>query len=58
MPLQVRYLSPENGRSAMFRARLTAVVTSRWCREQAPDMRRGRILPRSVMNSLSSFESL
>src|SRR5712671_7012579 len=42
------------GSSAMLRLRLMAVATSRWCRAQFPEMRRGTILPRSVTKYLSS----
>lgn len=38
------------GMSATDRARLTAEANCRWCREQLPEIRRGRILPRSEVN--------
>ena len=46
------------GRSAATRARLIAVASSRWCFAQVPVMRRGRILPPSLMNLRSLFVSL
>ena len=33
----------------MTRARFTAAVSARWCDAQLPEMRRGRIFPRSLM---------
>jgi hypothetical protein len=35
--------SPEKGNRAMCLARLIAMVSSRWCRAQLPDIRLGRI---------------
>src|SRR5437879_1304649 len=51
------YSSVANGSSAMFRARLTATPNQRWCLEQVPVMRRGKILPRSCTKgwSISTF---
>ena len=42
----------------MFRARLMARVSLRWCSAQVPNMRRGRTLPRSGTKPESSFTSL
>src|ERR1041384_69068 len=42
------------GSSATLRPRLMAVATSRWCRAQFPEMRRGTILPRSVTKYFKS----
>jgi hypothetical protein len=44
--------------SAIMRARLIASDTLRWCLAQLPLMRRGTILPRSVMKYLSVCGSL
>ncbi len=41
-----------------MRARLTAVVRLRWCAAQLPEMRRGKILPRSLMYLRSRVVSL
>src|SRR5262249_49669421 len=46
------------GSSAISRAFLIAVATSRWCRVQLPETRRARILPRSEMNLRSVAVSL
>jgi hypothetical protein len=46
------------GKKATIRARLIDLVSSLWCLAQFPDMRRGIILPRSVMKCLSSCGSL
>jgi len=46
------------GSRAIVRARLMATVISRWCLAQFPVIRRGMILPRSVVKSLSVCESL
>jgi hypothetical protein len=42
----------------MMRARLIAAVSSRCCLAVRPVMRRGKILPRSVTNFLSSSTSV
>src|SRR5438128_5613473 len=42
------------GKSATCRPRLIAVATWRWCRAQFPEIRRGTILPRSVMKYFRS----
>jgi hypothetical protein len=42
-------LEAVNGISAMFRARLMAKQTRRWCFAQFPEIRLGTIFPRSVM---------
>jgi hypothetical protein len=42
----------------MVRARLMALVNSRWCFAQLPDTRLGMILPRSVVKNLSVLASL
>ncbi len=39
--------SKTNGNRMQLRARLAALVISRWCLAQLPDMRRGRSLPLS-----------
>jgi len=50
---------PRQGGGRRFvRARLIAVASMRWCGAQVPEIRRGRILPRSGMNDPSSRESL
>lgn len=46
------------GRRDAMRARLIATASSRWCFAQVPVIRRGRILPPSLMNFLSLFVSL
>jgi hypothetical protein len=46
------------GISAICRARLIAVCSLRWCLAQVPEMRRGRILPRSGTNGPISLTSL
>ena len=46
------------GSRATMRARFTELVRSRCCLAVKPVMRRGRILPRSVMNFLSRSTSL
>jgi tetratricopeptide (TPR) repeat protein len=46
------------GMSAIWRARFSAVCSLRWCIAHVPEMRRGRILPRSGTNGISSFTSL
>ena len=52
------YQSVTYGISAIWRARLIAVCSLRWCIAQVPEMRRGRILPRSGTNGPSSLTSL
>src|SRR5579885_667045 len=42
----------------MLRARLIASQSMRWCAVQTPEIRRGRILPRSGMKFCKSFTSL
>ena len=42
----------------MFRARLMASVSLRWCSAQVPNMRRGRILPRSGTNGREQLDVL
>ena len=42
----------------MMRARFTATVKSRWCLAQFPEMRRGKILPRSEMYFRNRVTSL
>jgi len=42
-----------NGIRAIVRALLMATVNSRWCLAQFPVIRRGMILPLSVVKSLS-----
>ena len=42
----------------MCRARLIASVSLRWCSAQVPNIRRGRILPRSGTNWEISLTSL
>ena len=42
----------------MLRARLMARVSARWCGEQVPVSRRGRIFPRSATNGPISLRSL
>ncbi len=42
----------------MLRARLMDSVIRRWCLAQLPDIRRGRILPRSVIKRRSLSVSL
>src|SRR5436305_1739480 len=42
----------------MLRARLMASASIRWCAVQTPEIRRGRILPRSGMKFCRSFTSL
>jgi hypothetical protein len=41
--------SNENGKIAALRARFIAVASIRWCGAQVPEIRRGRIFPRSGM---------
>jgi hypothetical protein len=43
------FYSAVNGKSAMLRDLLIAVVNIRWCLAQFPEIRRGRIFPRSVI---------
>jgi hypothetical protein len=47
-----------NGMRAILRALLIAVVSSRWCLAQFPDILRGRIFPRSVMKWVNILVSL
>ena len=54
--LHGRY-SETNGRNAIRRARLTAMVSIRWCLAQLPEIRRGTIFPRSETNFLSRATS-
>ena len=45
----------------MCRARLIATATLRWCRAQSPVLRRGKIMPLSLVNrrrSLTFFQSM
>jgi hypothetical protein len=41
----------------MVRARLMALVNSRWCFAQLPDTRLGMILPRSVVHPYNRSQS-
>src|SRR5581483_10163001 len=50
--------SSANASIAIVRARLIATVSSRWCRRQFPEIRRGTIRPRSVRKLRSSPTSL
>ena len=58
IPCPVVYAPAANGSRAIFRARLMASDSARWCVEQVPVRRRGRILPRSATNSLTKRTSL
>ena len=58
MVLLKMHQSAVNGSSAAMRARLMAFCSLRWCSAQVPEMRRGRIFPRSGMNCWSVFTSL
>jgi hypothetical protein len=57
-PVPVTHRSSENANMAIVLARLMAIVSSRWCRKQFPEIRRGMIRPRSVKKFLSSPTSL
>ena len=52
------YQSVANGSMAAMRARLIAFCSLRWCSAHVPEMRRGRIFPRSGMNCCSVLMSL
>ena len=53
-----RYDSDAKGKKAMLRARLIARIRRRWCGAQTPEIRDGKIFPRSGMNWSSNFTSL